>query len=135
MVVLRTLLGMTKAVATVAAVLVIAIGPPLVWVWVGSQVQGGTAPSGTAIVTVIAGLVVSYMLIGLLISWIASRSKPDSGRPIRYAWNRSLRDERYQGPKGGHALENAFVGAAILVTIIVTVWFFVAGNPGVPVSP
>jgi hypothetical protein len=134
MVVLRTLLGMTKAVATVATVLVIAVGPPLLWVWIGSQVQGGTAPSGTAIVTVIGGLVISYMFIGLVIAWIVSRSGERGRRPTRYAWNRSLRDERYGGPQT-HRLENAFVAAAILVTVVVGAWFFFAGDPGVPISP
>jgi hypothetical protein len=133
MVVLRALLGMTKAVASVATVLAIAVGPPLLWVWVGSQVQGGTSPSGTAIVTVIAGLVITYMFIGILIAWIVSRSGRPRG-PIRYAWNRSLRDERYGGPRT-HPLENVFVAAAILVTVVVGVWFFFAGDPGVPVSP
>jgi hypothetical protein len=123
---------MTKTVATLALIVLLAAGAPLLWVWIGSQVQGGTAPSGTAIVTVIAGLVVSYMLIGLVVTALVSRSC--GRRPIRYAWNRSLRDERYSGPRT-HLLENAFVAAAILVTVVVGVWFFVAGDPGVPVTP
>ena len=125
---------MTKAVGTLATVLVLAAGPPLLWVWIGSQVQGGPTPSGTAIVTVIAGLVISYMVIGLIMAWVVGRSGSRGRRPIRYAWNRSLRDERYGGPRT-HLLEDAFVAAAILVTVVVGVWFFFAGDPGVPVAP
>jgi hypothetical protein len=134
MVVLRAFFGMTKAMATVATVVLIAAGPPLLWVWIGSQVQGGPTPSGTAIVTVIAGLVISYMLIGLVTAAIVARSAGRGRRPIRYAWNRSLRDERYERPRT-HLLEDAFVAAALLVTLVVAVWFFFAGDPGVPVTP
>jgi hypothetical protein len=134
MAVIRAFLGMTKAVAALATALLIAVGPPLLWVWIGSQVQGGTAPSGTAIVTVIAGLVLSYLFIALVITWIVARSGERPRGPIRYAWNRSLRDERYAGPRT-HPLENVFVVAAIVVTLVIGAWFFLAGDPGVPVSP
>lgn len=129
----RTFSGTTRLVAVIAAGLVLAAGPPLLWIWIGSQVQGGPDPSGTAIVTVIAGLVISYMLIGLAVAWIASRSGRGPGGRIRYAWNRSMRDEEHK-PTATHWLEDAFVAAAILVTVIIVVWFFFYGNPGVPVG-
>jgi uncharacterized membrane protein len=135
MIVFRALLGATKAVATVVTVIAVAVVPPVAWIWIGSQVQGGTAPSGTAIVTVIAGLIVSYMFIALVIVWLVSRSGMRPRGPTRYAWNRSLRDERHQSGRTTHVLEDVFVAAAVLVTIIVAVWFFGFGNPGVPVTP
>ena len=78
----------------------LAAGIPLAWVWVGSQVQGGTTPSATAIATVVTGCMASY---GFVASWrpgsraVATRS-PGAARHERYAWNRSLRDERKTRP-------------------------------------
>lgn len=129
----RSFSGAGRVVAIVIAGIVLAAGPPLLWVWIGSQVQGGPDPSGTAIVTVIAGLVLSYMVIGFVVAWIAGRSGAGDAR-MRYAWNRSMRDEERK-PAGTHWLEDAFVAAAILVTIVIAVWFFLYGNPGVPVAP
>jgi hypothetical protein len=132
----RALSGATRVVAVIATGLLLAGGPPLLWIWIGSQVQGGPDPSGTAMVTVIAGLVISYMLIGLAVAWIAGRSGASAGPAgsrMRYAWNRSMRDEEHK-PTGTHWLEDAFVAAALLVTIVIIVWFFLYGNPGVPVG-
>jgi hypothetical protein len=130
----RAVRGLTKAIAFLATAVLFAAGPPLVWVWIGSQVQGGTAPTATAIVTVLGGLIVSYMLLGLVVAAIAGRSEERRVERVRYAWNRSLRDARYE-VRRSHPLEDAFVVAAVLVTVVVTVWFFLFGNPGVPIAP
>lgn len=134
MAVVRAIFGLTRGVAFLATVLLFAAGPPLLWVWVGSQVQGGTAPSATAIVTVIAGMVVSYMLLGVIVAWLVGRSDARAVKPVRYAWNRSMRAERHEVSRG-NLLEDLFVAAALLVTVTVVVWFLLYGNPGVPVSP
>jgi len=52
-------------------------------------------------------------------------------RHERYAWNRSLRDEAKSAPKTSF-LENCLIATAIVVAMVVTVWFFLYGNPGVP---
>ncbi len=109
-----------------------AAGPPLVWVWIGSQVQGGTAPSATAIVTVIAGLAISYMLLALMVSSVA-RSRPAEKR-VRAAWYRSMRDERHE-VRRGLVMEDLFVAVTLLVTAAIVVWFLFFGSPGVPVGP
>ncbi len=120
---------------TVGAVLVavLAAGIPLAWVWVGSQVQGGTSPSATAIATVVTGCMASYSLVALLAAWLKGRGQevPGAARQERYAWNRSLRDEAKSAP-ATNFLENVLIVTTIVVGIIVTVWFFLYGNPGVP---
>ena len=83
--------------------------------------------------TVIAGLIVSYLFLALIVSAIAGRSQDRRTKRARFAWNRSLRDEEYHVERG-HPLENAFVVAAILVAVVITIWFFFFGNPGVPIT-
>jgi hypothetical protein len=120
-----------RLIVGIALVALLGAGIPLFWVWVGSQVQGGVSPDGTAIVTVICGLIVSYSLVAVIVASIKGRSSQASRRPARYAWNRSLRGERYQ-PAATSFLENVLVIATIVVAIVVAVWFFFFGNPGVP---
>jgi hypothetical protein len=111
----------------------LAVGIPLAWVWVGSQVQGGTSPTGTAIVTVIVGLTMSYSIVALIAAWIKGRMGGENTR-YRFLWNRSMRDERYT-PTSTTFLENVLIVATIIVALIIVVWFFAFGNPGVPVTP
>ena len=134
MAIVRAIRGVGRGVLFVFTVIVLAVGPPVLWVWIGSQVQGGTAPTATAIMTVIAGLIVSYLFLALIVSAIAGRSQDRRTKRARFAWNRSLRDEEYHVERG-HPLENAFVVAAILVAVVITIWFFFFGNPGVPITP
>lgn len=114
-------------------VVFLAVGIPLAWVWVGSQVQGGTSPTGTAIVTVIVGLTMSYAVVALIAAWLKGRV---GGEPTRYRflWNRSMRDESYT-PASTTFLENVLIAATIVVALIIVFWFFAFGNPGVPVTP
>ena len=127
------LTGIARVTAGVVLVALFAAGIPLAWVWVGSQVQGGTEPSATAIATVVTGCMASYGFVALIAAWLKGRGSevPAASRHERYAWNRSLRDER-KTPRQTNFLENVLIATTIVVGIIVTVWFFLYGNPGVP---
>ena len=122
-----------KWVWGVVLVAFLAVGIPLAWVWVGSQVQGGTSPTGTAIVTVIVGLTMSYAIVALIAAWLKGRTGDEAPR-YRFLWTRSMRDERY-APTSTTFLENVLIAATIVVALIILVWFFAFGNPGVPVTP
>jgi hypothetical protein len=125
--------SIAKFTLGVVLVALLACGIPLAWVWVGSQVQGGTSPSATAIATVVTGCMASYGAVALLAAWLKSRGTeiPSAARHERYAWNRSLRDEA-KAPRQTNFLENVLIITTIVVGLIVTVWFFLYGNPGVP---
>jgi hypothetical protein len=114
-------------------VMLLATGIPLAWVWVGSQIQGGTSPSATAIATVVTGCMASYACVALLAAWFKGRGDHAArqARRERYAWNRSLRDEAKTAPSTTF-LENCLIATTIVVALIVVVWFFLYGNPGVP---
>lgn len=116
------------------AILLFGAGVPYLWVWVGSQLQGGTAPSFTGLGVALFGIILSYALMAFLLAWIKARVTNDQGRPVRHDWNRSLSDERRRPPQT-HPIEDLVVTATILVAIVCTVWFFMFGNPGVPVAP
>lgn len=125
--------GTVRTVLSIVMVLVLAIGIPGVWVWIASQVQRTTAPSFTAIAVFIAGIIVSYAIVALLIGWAKARSGELPGGRESFAWYRSMRDTPAR-PARTHRLENLLIVSVILVGIILTVWFFVAGDPGTPVG-
>jgi hypothetical protein len=118
----------------IVAILVFGAGVPYLWVWVGSQLQGGTAPSFSGLGVALLGIVVSYSLLALFLAWIKALAIHDDGKPVRYAWNRSLSAERYTGPNT-HPIEDIVMTATILVGIVCTGWFLLFGSPGVPVAP
>ena len=116
------------------AILAFGAGVPYVWVWVGSQLQGGTAPSFSGLGVALFGIIISYSALAFFLAWIKAWVTHDDGKPVRYAWNRSLSAERHTGPQT-HPIEDIVVTATILVGIVCTAWFLMFGNPGVPVAP
>ena len=80
------------------AVLIFGAGVPYLWVWVGSQLQGGTAPSFSGLGVALFGIIVSYGLMAYLLAWIKAVVTHDEDKPVRHDWNRSLSAERRTGP-------------------------------------
>ena len=129
----RVIVETFRTAASLVAIVVLGLGVPGFWVWVGSRVQGGTAPSFLAIMVFLGGITVTYGAIALVIAWHKGRSTESAGRPVRYAWNRSMRGERYV-PAKTTRLENILMVAALVVAVVVAVWFFFFGDPGTPVG-
>ena len=130
----RILWSIVRWPLAIVAILLFGAGVPYLWVWVGSQLQGGTAPSFSGLGVALFGIIISYSLLALLLAWIKALVIHDEGKPIRYAWNRSLSAERHTGPNT-HPIEDIVMTATILVGIVCTAWFLMFGNPGVPVAP
>jgi hypothetical protein len=128
----RNLAATIIVVLMVIAALSMWTAIPLGWVWVGSQVSSGQAPSGGPYMVVLVGIVVSI----LLISWILGRlnrvyvhlTGTNSSEPVRPAWLKSLRDsEQKHYPT---VLETVIVTSVILAILSMTAWFFIlAGSP------
>jgi hypothetical protein len=125
--------SIVKWIAAILTIIVFGAGVPLLWIWVGSQLQGGTAPSLRGIGVALLGIVGSYVLLAFVLAWIKARTAPDEGRPVRHDWNRSLSAERRQAPQT-HPIEDIIIAATILVGVICTGWFLIAGDPGTPVG-
>ena len=49
------------------------VGLPLLWLWVGGQVQGATGSLGAAVAVAMAGVVASLALVIPLLGWLNDR--------------------------------------------------------------
>jgi hypothetical protein len=123
-----------RVIVAAVGVVVFGAGVPFLWIWVGSQLQGGTAPSLAGLGVALIGIVVSYALLAIAFAWVKERFAPTEG-PVRHAWNRSLSAERKEGPQRTHPIEDVAAYATIIVAIVCTIWFLLFGDPGVPTAP
>jgi divalent metal cation (Fe/Co/Zn/Cd) transporter len=131
----RAIWSVVRLLLMAVAVVLFGAGIPLLWVWVGSQLQGGTSPSMAGLGAALLGIVGSYGLLAWAFAWIKDRTSSEAQRPVRYEWNRSLSAERRQGPRSTHTLEDIAVAATIVVAVVCSIWFLLFGSPGTPVTP
>jgi hypothetical protein len=117
-----------------AAAVLIAVGVPLLWVWIASQLAGtkrDLTPSLAILIT--TGILVTYWLVLLVGSslrrhWVDAAE--DQARQRRRSWNRSFRDEPLAADRGSDPIERVFVAVAVLALIAFEIWFFFfAGSP------
>jgi hypothetical protein len=131
---LRPLITFARLVLAVVAVILFGAGVPFLWIWIGSQLQGGTSPSLAGLGVALLGIVVTYSLLAMAFAWVKDRLDP-SDDPVRHAWNRSLSAERRTGPAETSSIEDIAAAATLVVAIVCTIWFLLFGDPGVPVAP
>jgi hypothetical protein len=102
--------------------LVLWIGTPLMWLWIGSQIQGATSSLGAALGAMMIGVVVT---IAALASILAKLSNV-------YRHNRQVRG---LADPGHFVLEGVLVVSAGFTLIVFVVWFFFfAGASPVPLG-
>src|SRR4051812_41086927 len=105
-------------------------GAPLLAIWCGSQVQGGTGLTMKAVGVVIGVLAVSVTILVWLLVRAESAYKFFSGEPVQKKrtspWMRSLRDERPElaekRPLSG--LEKVVIGGVVVAIGAFEIWFF-----------
>ena len=102
--------------------LVLWVGVPAGWLWVGSQVQAETDSVGNALGVMFVGVVVS--VISLV--WVLIRLNN---------WNEELRERSGLEPRGNTTLEMVLVVTAGIAVVAFGVWFFVFTGPGPSLSP
>ncbi|MGA9372844.1 MAG: hypothetical protein WBV53_13430 [Solirubrobacterales bacterium] len=112
--------------------LVTALGIPLVWIWIASQIAGtkrDVTPSLALLIT--TGILVSYWVALVVGSRLRGRWVSDAdqrARTRRMSWNRSFRDEPPH--EETDPVERLFVIVATLGVIAFEIWFFFfAGSP------
>jgi hypothetical protein len=123
--------------AALAAVLSVNLwtGAPLLAIWVGSRVQGGTGLSMNAVGAVLGTLGVAVAVLVTLLVRVEAAYKMLSGQPTKRRttpWLRSLRDERPELAvrRSLTGFEKSIVATVVVAIAAFEVWFFVlAGSP------
>lgn len=126
--------GTIRVIGEVVGAALVGAGVPLLWVWIGSIIQGARGATTVEVDTALAmivGIVFTYGLVLFIAAWLQGRSDDTRPPPVRYPWNRSMRDEPYRPGTGKLSpIEAAFVIAAVVASIAMLIWFFAyAGSP------
>ena len=114
--------ALLTGVIMVGASLLLWIGVPAGWLWIGSQIQGSTGNLGAAILAMLVGVIVSIIAI----AWVL-------GRLNRVHEN--LREARGVANDRPPLLEVVLVVTAALALIGFAIWFFVLAGPGPELAP
>jgi hypothetical protein len=101
--------------------LVLWIGVPVGWLWIGSQIQGSTGNVGTAIGAMFLGVLVSVVILAMGLGWLNRRYME-----LRRA--RGLQDT-------ASPLERVMVITAAIAVVGFTVWFLGVAGPGPTLAP
>ena len=98
------------------------VGTPLLWLWVGSQIQGATASLGAALLAMFVGVIVTVTLLASVLAKLSAI----------YRVNRLARG---LADPGHGVLENVLVVSAGLTLAAFVIWFFLfAGASPVPIG-
>ena len=98
------------------------VGTPLLWLWVGSQIQGATQSLGTALAAAFFGVVLTVTVVASVLSRLSDVYRAN-------CLSRGLNDP-------GHVmLEGVLVVSAGLTIAAFVIWFFfLAGTSPVPIG-
>ncbi|MFI5122156.1 MAG: hypothetical protein ACHQJ5_04615 [Vicinamibacteria bacterium] len=121
---IREIMGGPASAALVllmlAGCLLLWVGIPLGWLWIGSQVQS-SASLGTALMVTMLGILISIVVLVTLLSWLNRRHAELL--------------ERRNKPLGSSALEVILVSSAGLAMVGFGIWFFgFAGTSPLPLN-
>ncbi len=98
------------------------VGTPLLWLWVGSQIQGATESLGAALLAMFVGVIVTVTLLASVLAKLS-------------AVYRANRLARGLADPGHGVLENVLVVSAGLTLAAFVIWFFLfAGASPVPIG-
>ena len=102
--------------------LVLWVGVPVAWLYIGSQVQAKTNSVGAALGAMFAGVLVSILLIVPLLGWLNAK-------------HADLREARGLESHGNAALEAVMTVSAVIAVVGFGVWFFLIEGPGPSLAP
>jgi heme/copper-type cytochrome/quinol oxidase subunit 2 len=114
--------GVLLLLMMLGAGLVLWIGVPLAWLYIGSQVQGATDSVGTAILVMLVGVVVSIVAVVPILGWLNRK-------------HLELRAARGLDTHGQTALEAVMTVSVVIAVLVFVVWFFVIVGPGPSLAP
>jgi multidrug efflux pump subunit AcrB len=132
--------GTGSTVTGLVVAIVVALGVPLLWVWIASQLAGtkrDLTPSLAILIT--AGILVSYWVALVVGSTLRRRwvgETEEQARQRRMSWNRSFRDEPPDAAsRDTDPVERLFVVVAVLAVVAFEVWFFFFAGDPLPSQP
>jgi heme/copper-type cytochrome/quinol oxidase subunit 2 len=102
--------------------LVLWIGVPAGWLWVGGRIEGATNSIGLALLAMLAGVVASIAVIVPTLSWLNLK-------------HGQLREARGLESHGQTALEGVMTVSVVIAVIAFVIWFFVIEGPGPSLAP
>jgi heme/copper-type cytochrome/quinol oxidase subunit 2 len=114
--------GLILVLMMLGAGLVLWIGVPVGWLWIGSQVQGATDSLGTAIAVMLVGVVASIVAVVPILGWLNRK-------------HLELRAARGLDTHGQTALETVMTVSVAIAVIAFVIWFFVIAGPGPSLAP
>jgi hypothetical protein len=98
------------------------VGTPLLWLWVGSQIQGATESLGAALAAMFFGVILTIILLASVLAKLSDVYRAN-------CLSRGLSDP------GHMVLETVLVVSAGLTLALFLIWFFfLAGASPVPVG-
>lgn len=98
------------------------IGVPLGWLYIGGRVQGATSSLGLTLLTMLVGVVASIAVIVPVLGWLNLK-------------HGALREARGLEAHGQTALEGVMTISALIAVIAFVVWFFIIEGPGPSLAP
>jgi hypothetical protein len=102
--------------------LVLWVGIPLAWLWIGSQIQAATGSLGAAVGAMMIGVVGSIVLLIPVLGWLSNK-------------HRALLVARGQPDNGHLALEVVLVASATIAVVLFAAWFLLfAGSSPIPIG-
>ena len=102
--------------------LVLWVGIPLAWLWIGSQIQAATGSLGAAVGAMFIGVVGSIVLMIPVLGWLSNK-------------HRALLVARGQPDNGHLALEVVLVASATIAVVLFGAWFLLfAGSSPIPIG-
>ena len=134
--------GVTNKLAAVLLIVVMVvgsvlmwIGAPLFWLWLGSQLQSGSTPSLGPYLVILVGVVVSMIVLGKLLSSLdrlyGRVTNSNATVRVRMPWNRSLRGERGSG-RQTRVVDIVMVISVSSALLLFGAWFFLLAGSSLP---
>ena len=114
--------GVILGVIMLGGGLVLWVGVPVGWLYIGSQIQGKTNSVGAALGAMFVGALVSIVAIVMALAWLNRKHV-------------ELREARGLESHGSTALEAVMTISAVIAGVGFGVWFFLIEGPGPSLAP
>ena len=114
--------GVILVVLMLGGGLILWIGVPVAWLYIGGRVQGATSSLGLTLLAMLVGVIASIAVIVPARSWLNLK-------------HGALREARGLDSHGQTALEGIMTISALIAVVAFVVWFFIIEGPGPSLAP